>query len=178
MISDWNCLERARNGDEEAWRLLFERHNTSLIKFTSLIIGSIDAAKDVTQESFIRLIHSRTKHREGSFKAYLSIIAYRLALKEKKRRQRNHNLDGFETAAETPTPLEAVVEQEQAKQVVRTIRSLPEHQRDILVLRFYGEHSYDAIARITKLPVGTVKSRIFYAVKTCQEKLREKGVLE
>jgi RNA polymerase sigma-70 factor (ECF subfamily) len=178
MISDWDCLERARKGDEDAWRLLFKRHNNSLIKFTSLITGSIDVAKDLAQESFIRLLRSRTKHSDGNFKTYLSTIAYRLALKEKKRRQRSHNLDGFEMAAETPTPLEALVEQEQSRHVVRAIHALPEHQRDILVLRFYREHSYDEIARITKLPLGTVKSRIFYAVKTCQEELHKKGVLE
>jgi RNA polymerase sigma-70 factor (ECF subfamily) len=178
MMSDWDCLERARKGDDDAWRLLFERHNTSLIKFTSLIIGSIDAAKDVAQESFIRLIHSRTNHREGSFKTYLSTIAYRLALKEKKRQQRKQDLDSYDITDESPLPLEAAVQEEQAKQVVRAIQSLPEHHRDILVLRFYGEHSYDEIARITRLPVGTIKSRIFYAVKSCQKQLREKGVLE
>ena len=177
MISDWDCLERARRGDEDAWRLLFQRYHRVLIKLTLLITGSPEAAGDLAQETFIRLLNSQPKHRDGIFKTYLTTIAYRLALKEKRRRERNRNLHDYELADESPSPLEETVRDEQSKHIARAILTLPDHHRDILVLRFYGDHSYEEIAHITKLPLGTVKSRLFYAVKSCQEVLGKRGVL-
>jgi len=56
------------------------------------------------------------------------------------------------------------------------MQSLPADQREILALRFFGGHRYEEIARITEVPIGTVKSRIFYAIKTCRETLRNQGV--
>lgn len=177
MMSDWECLELARKGDETAWHRLIERHNPQLIKMTLLITGSMDAARDLAQETFVRLFHHGVKHSAGSFKAYLSTIAYRLALKEKKRAARNRDLNHVNPADDAPTPLEAVLQKERDYHLVRVINSLEEHHRNILILRFYGENTYEEIARITNLPLGTVKSRIFYGVKTCQKKLREKGIL-
>jgi RNA polymerase sigma-70 factor (ECF subfamily) len=55
---------------------------------------------------------------------------------------------------------------------------LSNEQREILALRYFGGHSYEEIAEITEVPIGTVKSRIFYAIKVCQEKLRERGVFK
>jgi len=179
MISDWECLELARNGDENAWRVLFQRYNASMIRIATLITGSLDAGKDVAQESFIRLIKCRPKHQKGNFKYYLAKIAYRLALKEKKRLFRNRpNPDNISIVEEVQSPQEDMIRDVQNKYIAQVIRSLPEHQRNILVLRFYGGHTYKEIAQITKIPLGTVKSRIFYAVTTCREKLQSKGVFK
>ena len=76
------------------------------------------------------------------------------------------------------TPIEKQIIEEKQKHIFQAISSLPEQQRNILVLRFYGEHSYEEISEILQLLLGTVKSRIFYAVKSCKRKLKEKGVLE
>jgi RNA polymerase sigma-70 factor (ECF subfamily) len=61
--------------------------------------------------------------------------------------------------------------------VARALRTLDAEHRDVLVLRFYGGYSYEEIAKIVEAPLGTVKSRIFYAVKSCRETLQQKGVL-
>jgi len=178
MISDWDCLERARQGDERAWQWLVVRHSPSLVKTTLLITGSLAIAKDLTQESFFRLLDRSPRHRHGSFKAYLSTIAYRLALKEKKRKSHYVDLEDYEPTDTSPTPLEEMLQEERQRQIAQVIGALPEHQRSILILRFYGQHSYEEIAQITNVPLGTVKSRLFHAVKACRQGLREKGILE
>jgi RNA polymerase sigma-70 factor (ECF subfamily) len=178
MISDWDCLERARRGDETGWQRLIEQYTPQLIKTALLITGSMVTAQDLVQEAFVRLLRHGSRHREGSLGAYLSTIAYRLALKEKERAQRDRSVDGVILTNPAPSPLEAVLKSERDHLLARAIRSLEEHHRDTLVLRFYGGHSYDEIARIMSLPIGTVKSRIFYAVKECRRLLREKGILE
>lgn len=143
-----------------------------------MILGSSAAAQDLVQESFIEVIRKRPRHRNGSFGAYLSTVAYHLALKEKKRNGRFVPLEGFDREADSDSPLDEVLSKEKERTVARVIRSLDRDHRDILVLRFYGEYSYEEIARMTHLPLGTVKSRIFHAVKACREKMKRKGLFE
>ena len=178
MNSDWDYLNSAISGDEKACEFIFNKYNKSLIRMTSLITGSLDAAKDIVQETFYRLINSRIKHQQGSFKTYLTTIAFRLALKEKYRTKKSQLIDEYNLMEDSVSLLEDHISKETQKNVFHAIHCLHPDHRDILVLRFYGEHSYEEIADITQIPVGTVKSRIFYAVKACREKLKEKGVLE
>jgi RNA polymerase sigma-70 factor (ECF subfamily) len=178
MTSDWDYLERARTGDESAWRTLIERHSLQLVTMVFLITGSMATAQDLAQETFIHLYRNRAKHREGSFKSYLTTIAYHMALKAKKRSQLHQNLDDTNPIDQKPNPLEEILRKEQDRQVAQAIQSLEPQHRDILVFRFYGNHSYREIADITNIPIGTVKSRLFYAVKSCQHALRQKGILE
>jgi len=178
MTSDWDYFEKARNGDENAWNLLFNRYYKFLLNISLIITGSIDIAKDLTQETFIRMVKAKVKHKEGSFKSYISTIAYRLALKEKGHLKRNVNLENLNIQDESSSPHELVIKNERDNYIVRIITALPKQQKEILILRLYGEQSYEDIARLMNLPLGTVKSRIFYAVKFCREKLLEKGIIE
>jgi RNA polymerase sigma-70 factor (ECF subfamily) len=100
-----------------------------------------------------------------------------LAIKEAKRVRRNARLEGQDLPDLGQNVLDSILNDERDRLVVRAIETLDAEHRDVLVLRFYGGHSYEEIARIVKAPLGTVKSRIFYAVKSCGETLRQKGVL-
>lgn len=178
MTDDWRCLDLARGGDERAWRILFHRYYPSLVRMALCVTGSRDTAQDLAQESFVRLLRAREKYQSGSFKAYLTTIAYRLALKETKRQRSKNDLETLSLADESRSPLEMAIQNETDRIIFKVIQSLPGEQRDILALRFFGEHSYGEIAHITEIPVGTVKSRIFYAIKSCRERLKEQGVLQ
>lgn len=176
MISDWEWYDRARGGDEGAWRILFHRYHPPLVRMTSVITGSVDAGRDLAQECFLRLFRGRPPHREGSFRSYITTIAYRLALKEKRRFLRHTRFAGDELRGDLPTPLESAVRRDRAAAVSAVLRTLPDEQRDVLALRFHGGHSYEEIAEITGVPLGTVKSRIFHAVKACRKQFAERGI--
>ena len=178
MTSDWELVRKAKNGDKNSWDDLFLKYYRHLIRVAALIIGSVDGAKDIVQETFLRLIRTRIRHYKGNFKSYITLIAFRLALKEKKRIFRNKNIDELDFIDNSLQSANEVINSEQRHFILNAISSLPEEQKEILVLRFYGEYSYEEIAQIISVPVGTVKSRIFYAVKGCRDKLRKKGVLE
>ncbi|MDP8206766.1 MAG: RNA polymerase sigma factor [Candidatus Electryonea clarkiae] len=177
MNSDWDILESARKGDEVSWRKIVEGHNPHLVKIAFLITGSIETANDLTQETFIKIFRKKEKHHDGSLKAYLSKILYHLALKEKKRFGKFIELDS-EAEAVNPSSLDEIIGEEKDRFLALAINSLDARQRETLVLRFYGGHSYDEIAKITDVPIGTVKSRIFNAVNNCRKDLRKKGILE
>ncbi len=177
MTSDWEYLGRARNGEKEAWRLLFERHYEALVRMSALITGSIDAASDIAQEAFTRLLNDRNEHHGGSFKAYLSTIAFHLALKERARSRRAGEVGERESPDDSPTPLQFLVKREAQRHLVEVLHRLPDRYRETIVLRFYGEQSYEEMAETLGVPIGTVKSRIFYAVKECRKRMKKRGVL-
>lgn len=175
MKSDWECLDLALEGNERAWQTLYDRHFSRLVRMASLITGSPDAAQDIAQESFIRLLRYPILHRNGSVRSLLTTITYRLALKEKKR-----DLDvrsgNDEPADSAPSPLESAIADETDRLLIRTLTALPSQQREVIALRFFGGHSYEEIAEMTGVPIGTVKSRIFNAIRNCQKTLQEGGI--
>ncbi len=178
MSSEWDCFLQAQQGDELAWRVLIEQYQTRLAALALLITGSAAVADDIVQETFVRALGAKIRNRSGTVRGFLGTIAYRLALKESKRQRRNIELDGLNLPDQSQSPLESVLKDERDRFVTEAIGKLDAEHRDVLVLRFYGGYSYQEIAELVKAPRGTVKSRIFYAVKSCREILRQKGVLD
>jgi len=176
VIDDWECLDLAHRGDERAWRDLFERHYPPLVRMTSSITGSMETGHDLAQEAFVRLLNARISHHAGTFRSFLSTIAYHLALKERSRHISRPLSDPGLLADGAPSPLERVIRDETGRIIFGVIQSLPREQREILSLRLIAGHSYEEIAGITGIPIGTVKSRMFYGVKACRELLKERGV--
>jgi RNA polymerase sigma-70 factor (ECF subfamily) len=178
VSSEWDCFLQAQQGDELAWRVLIEQYQTRLAALALLITGSTAAADDIVQETFVRALGAKIRDRSGTVRGFLGTIAYRLALKESKRQRRNVEFDGLNLPDRNEGPLESVLKDERDRLVTDAIGKLDTEHRDVLVLRFYGGYGYDEIAELVKAPLGTVKSRIFYAVKSCREILRQKGVLD
>lgn len=178
MNVEWEHFLKARSGDESAWRVLLAQHQTRLTALAIFITGSAAAADDVVQETFVRALGARLKDCSGTVRGFLGTIAYRLAIKESQRGRREIALDNTELTDSTRSPLDGVLKDERDRIVTEAIATLDDDHRDVLVLRFYGDYSYDEIASTLNVPVGTVKSRMFYAVKACRDYLRLKGVLE
>jgi RNA polymerase sigma-70 factor (ECF subfamily) len=178
LNSEWQYFIRAREGDEMAWRVLVGRHQPRLTTLALFITGSASAADDVVQETFIRALRAKIGKCTGTVHGFLGTIAYRLALKEAKREKRNAELDGQNISDPGHDPLDRLLNHERDRFVAEAVGTLDTEHRDVLTLRFYGGYSYEEIARLLGIPLGTVKSRIFYAVKSCREILRQKGVLK
>jgi RNA polymerase sigma-70 factor (ECF subfamily) len=176
VTSEWERFIRAQRGDETAWRVLVGQHQTRMTALALMITGSAAAADDVVQETFVRALRAKIKSYTGTVQGFLNTIAYRLALKEAQRIKRNVKLDGLDLTDTAHNPLETILCSERDRLIAETIGSLDVGQRDVLILRLYNGCSYREIAKIQQVPLGTVKSRMFYAVKTCRERLQRKGV--
>jgi len=174
--SDWDYFLRAQSGDNTSWRVLVEKYQTRLTALALLITSSSSVADDIVQETFVKAFASRVKDMKGAVSGYLGTIAYRLALKESKRIKRHVEIDEIDIEDAHADPLENVLINERDRIVASVINKLENDHRDIVLLRFYADNSYEEIADILNIPIGTVKSRIFYAVKTCRELLKNKGV--
>jgi RNA polymerase sigma-70 factor, ECF subfamily len=177
IASDWELLSRAREGDENAWKAIFESHAPRLLRLAAMMTESSDAARDCVQEAFVRLLHAAIRHHDGSVQTYLSTIVYRLAVKECSRRRRVAGVLSTDVDSLDPTPFDLTVSREQETEIIRAIQTLDPPQREILILRFYGGHSYEEIAAMTGVSLGTVKSRIFYAVRAVRTTLHKRGIV-
>ena len=175
---DWKLLERAQKGSESSWQQLVNSYYPQLMRMSFMITGSMAASQDLVQESFVKLYYWKPKHRDGNLSSYLSTLVFRASIKEKNRRLKLVNFEDVDPVEKSPNPLSELLLKEREKSILEVIDSLDDAHREILILRFYGEHSYMEIAQILGLPVGTVKSRIFHAVKKCREGLHKMGLME
>lgn len=134
-------------------------------------------AEDVAQEAMVRAFRQFERLRDrGKFRAWLVRIAFRLALDRarsaRRREQRETRWSAPEHARAAPTAEELAAAGEFELRVELAMDELPEKQRLALVLSAIRGHTLEEVARLTGVPVGTVKSRIFQARKQLAEKLR------
>jgi RNA polymerase sigma-70 factor, ECF subfamily len=183
-VRDELLLERVAVGDEDAFRILYRRHQGALYRFALHMTGRPEAAEEVVQEVFMVLIRGTQQFdaSRGPLGAFLFGIA----------RNRVHRLlasDGRyvampeEWAEDLPArayadfgrhPADAtseLVQSELQAQVRRAVLSLPEKYREVVTLCDLEEMEYERAAAILECPVGTVRSRLNRARAMLAEKL-------
>jgi RNA polymerase sigma-70 factor, ECF subfamily len=162
------------DGEERAFTVLVERYQTRLLNFIYRTIGDRDRAEDLVQEVFIRVYrHLHRFDRSKKFSTWVYTIASNLAKNELRNRSRNplvlfQTIQGsndeddrplqFEDATSRPDDL---YRKRHLRELVEdTVAKLPEHHRQVFVLRELEGKSYEEIAEITDCNLGTVKSRL------------------
>jgi RNA polymerase sigma-70 factor (ECF subfamily) len=147
--------------------VLFHEHRRSVFRYLSRIVGGADAAHDLTQEVFLRVVRSRVPDAEPSAcKAWVFRIARNLAL--------NHLRDG----RRRPPAMELIdragpASQELSTAIKQAIGALPEVERDVFLLRETAGLSYAEIAAACELSVDAVRARLHRARQQLRETLAE-----
>ena len=161
-------------GDERAFTELVERYQTRLLNFIYRTIGDREKAEDLVQEVFIRVYrHLHRFDRSKKFSTWAYTIASNLAKNELRNRSRNplvlfqtvqksYQDDDRPVEFEDPTsrPDDMYHQRHLQKIVEETVSKLPEHHRNVFILRELEGKSYEEIAEITDCNLGTVKSRL------------------
>ena len=131
-------------------------------------------AEDVAQEALLRAYRCFQHLRDGArFRGWLARIAFRLAIdraRSSKRREVRETL--WSQAAPRPSTEDLAASSEFQKHLERAMDELPEKHRLVLLLAAIEGHSLEEVAAMLGLPMGTVKSRLFFARKQLAEKLR------
>lgn len=178
-------LERLAEGDEEAFRQLYRRHQSSLYRYALHMTGRPEAAEEVVQEAFMVLIRDGGKfdHRRGELAAFLFGIARNHVhrLLDIEGRYQGLPEDGLEGLARRGSPAAGLQDTDLAdglfrteitEQVRRAVLSLPEKYREVVTLCDLEEMEYAQAAAMLHCPVGTVRSRLNRAREMLAEKLR------
>jgi RNA polymerase sigma-70 factor, ECF subfamily len=161
-------------GEERAFSELVERYQTRLLNFIYRTIGDRDRAEDLVQEVFIRVYrHLHRFDRSKKFSTWAYTIASNLAKNELRNRSRNplvlfQTMQGSNEEEDRPLQFEDTTSrpddmyrQRHLRELVEdTVAKLPEHHRQVFVLRELEGKSYEEIAEITDCNLGTVKSRL------------------
>jgi len=176
--SDDALVERALKGDMSAFSRLYDRYEKPLFNFICQYVGDYEAAQDVFQETFIRAYRKLQRYQLGTnFSAWLHRIAINQSKDEFKRRRRRpissitQSEGGEETdllatiSDESLTPEELLTRKEQAGRVRRALTRLTKDHMQVILLYVFQGMAYKDIADTLGIPIGTVKSRMHYAIK-------------
>ncbi len=175
---DRSILQRAKAGDPAAFRLLYEHCAEGVYRFLHRMLGDAAAAEDALQETFLRVLGAlRRFDPDGPapLASWILTIARRVALSREVSGQRARRRDQvvFE-AAPANAPPDETGELRQALQ--DALAALPPEQRSVFVLREGQALSYEEIAAIEAVDLGTVKSRLHRARQTLQALLRDRFI--
>jgi RNA polymerase sigma-70 factor, ECF subfamily len=177
MATDRQIIDAVLAGDRDAFRFLVERESRMVINACHRVLGSPADAQDAAQEAFVRAYQSLATFRgDGPFGAWVRRIAVRVAVARLAAGDGTVSLDdarrhdaagvGRRSGAD---PVDRVLDDEERATLLDAVAHLPADQRDVVMLRFFGDRTVEEIARITDRPVGTIKSRLSRGVATLRD---------
>lgn len=183
-IPDERLVELALAGDELAFAKLVRRYQRRLTAFLAQLVGDVELARELCQETFIRawsaLVRFDPRYR---FSTWLFRIAHNLGI-DYLRRRRLHTVSMFRMDSEGGE-VEVVVpdtkkdpyghceNQELARQIRTAVEQLRPEYRELVLLRHFGGLSYQEIAEFKEMPLGTVKNKLFRAHSVLRKALQE-----
>ncbi len=177
--TDERLAARSARGDLRAYEELVARHQRLILRIVwARGAWSQEDAEDLTQETFVRAWeHLDTYDPSRPFKAWIARIAGNLAIDRHRadsRRPRTTDIEDMEATLATsgPGPAAATIQNEQQRELLSRLRELPDHYRQVIVLRFLEELSYEEISELLDLPMGSVKTRIFRGREMLRQRLR------
>ena len=162
MNSSEELVSRARSGDEEAFRLIFERHARSVVRFIYGMVGEVDLAEELMQETFVRAYNNRNNLRDDTkLAAWIFGIARNTALNALRSRRvaadKLADADHDEIAGTEPSPDELLLSKELDSVIGKALRSLSEDKRLVFTLKVLQQKSYEEIVEITGHSIAKLK---------------------
>jgi RNA polymerase sigma-70 factor, ECF subfamily len=176
QLTDAALMREVRTGNDQAFAVLVDRHHDALVNYLVYTTGSRARAEEIAQDSFIRAYQAAHRYDEqGRFSGWLFRIGINLARTDARRRSRWRDrvdrVRDYFASADPPTPDGAVRGQQEQKAVREALSRLPELYREAVVLREIEGWTYEAIAQVLDIAVGTAKSRVHRAKAMLQREL-------
>lgn len=182
IATDEELIARFQQGDEYAFDQIVRRYKDPLLNFIYRFVGDSIEAEDIVQDTFYRVYKNKHYYKEvAKFSTWIYTIASNLSKTELRRRRRRkffsiHNDSSTEKDYELPddskNPEAKVNSRVTEKIIQKAISKLPPKFRQVILLRDVQEFSYEEIASILKVPLGTVKSRVNRARLRLQDDLK------
>lgn len=185
--SDWELVQRAQEGNREAFRTLVERYQRRIAALAVGMLRNQDDALDVVQDTFAKAFQNLDRFKgDASFYTWTYRIAVNLCIDHQRRegklpavalepQEGSRGPDVLGTLPDTDgqgDPFQRTRDAEIARALRRAIDELTPEHRAVIVLREVEGLSYEEISRVLECPKGTVMSRLHYARRQLQERLR------
>lgn len=184
VLSDSELINQFNNGNKEAFTKLIERYQHKIYNSTFRMLGNHEDARDMAQETFIRVYKNLSKFEaNSSFSTWLFRITTNICRDELRRRQRKiktSNLSGEEASErnlqgmkEINNPEKISIANELNVTIQELVNQLVPEQKTVFVLREFEGLNYQEIANVLDISMGTVKSRLSRARRALREDLNK-----
>jgi RNA polymerase sigma-70 factor, ECF subfamily len=180
LDSDLALVQRARDGDYEAFEQLFDRHRQLVYRFAYQMVHKRDDAEDIVQEAFVRAYQNLHKYRdEAKFTTWLLRIVTNLCTDQARMSTRRQALEQQEaagsltwmTSIEGPDPIANLEQDRRVAALRKALNALPAHHRSVIILRDLEERDYSEIAEVLNCTVGGAKLRVLRARRALRDRI-------
>jgi len=162
--------------DKDAFTTLVRRHHVGLVNFFGRL-GDYSNAEDLAQETFVRLFRYSKKYRPAAkFTTFLYMLARRAWIDHcRARGRREKAYEKLAEAAVLQQPAGTDALDEAKDRVAAALDRLTDEMRTVVVMSVYQGFKYQEIADVLNIPLGTVKTRMYHALRKLREALTDEG---
>jgi RNA polymerase sigma-70 factor (ECF subfamily) len=179
MNSSADLIAQACQGDQEAFRLIFERYSRPVISFLYDLVSNRELAEELTQETFVRAYRNLpTMREETKLSTWLFGIARNVAREALRARARdNQQVDLDDEAVQSlsdgePVPVERLLGKELNEVIRRSLAALDEDKRLVFTLKIFQQCSYEEMAEITGFSIAKLKTDLHRARSEMRRRIR------
>lgn len=187
VISDYELITRFIKGEEVCFEQLIHRHKNKVFAYISLYIRDQALAEDIFQDTFLKVIQSVKAGKysdNGKFLSWVMRIAHNLIIDNFRRVKQmntisndNYESDLFNSSKLSEGNIENDLIRKQIQKDIRImISSLPDDQKEVVILRHYADMSFKEIADITGVSINTALGRMRYALINMRKMMEERKI--
>ncbi|MDQ2886989.1 MAG: sigma-70 family RNA polymerase sigma factor [Chloroflexota bacterium] len=178
-LDDAQLVQASQRGDQDAFAVLMQRHQRRVFNMILRMLQDYEEANEITQEAFLAAWKGLSAFRgEALFSTWLYRIAYNCCLRQLEKREQQRTL---QVAMRTEQAMQRVNEENLAEEMIelhdwqiavrKQLEKLPTRYRLVLILRHLQEMTYEEMAEVLAIPVGTIKTHLFRARHLLKERL-------
>jgi RNA polymerase sigma-70 factor (ECF subfamily) len=184
-IPDEELVTRTLAGDQGAFGTIVGRYQDRLVSFLFRMLRDLETAHDLTQEVFVRVYQALDRYDpQFKFSTWTFRVAHNLGIDELRRRkvrwvplQRPESDEEGprerELASSEPSPYQDLRNEQRGAAIQTAIDALPGDYRELILMRHFGELSYEEIAQLKRMPLGTVKNKLFRGRQMLKDRLAD-----
>jgi RNA polymerase sigma-70 factor (ECF subfamily) len=186
-VTDQELIGRYLAGNQSSLETLIHRHKNRIFAYILMIVKEKELAEDLFQDTFIKVINtirSGSYKEEGKFIQWAMRIAHNLIIdhfRKSKRIPIIENRDDFDIFEKVRIPVESIEEKIVTEQIHKDVKKLidylPKEQREVLIMRHYGDMSFKDIAEVTNVSINTALGRMRYALINLRKLVDEKNII-
>lgn len=187
-LSDQQLLSAYLSGDKSAISILIDRHSKRVLDYIRMMVKNNEIADDIYQETFIKVVKFIDDGRytdNGKFLSWVLRIAHNQVIDHFRQTKQQNNLseadagyDILNTRKFADTTVEdKMVSQQIENDLRRLVDKLPEEQREVVMMRYFGDLSFKEIAEQTNVSINTALGRMRYALINLRKMIKENQLI-
>jgi RNA polymerase sigma factor (sigma-70 family) len=187
VFNDQELISRYLSGHQSALEQLIHRHKNRVFAYILMVVKDKELAEDLFQDTFIKVVNTirlGQYKEEGKFIQWVMRIAHNLIIDHFRKAKRIpvvENSDEYDIFEKIRIPVESIeerlVNEQIHKDVKKLIDYLPKEQKEVLVMRAYGDMSFKDIAEVTNVSINTALGRMRYALINLRKLVKEKDII-